>query len=521
MRRISLKTKIAIFVMLVFFTCVPLAAHVTLSFLRGEFGEAVRDQQVTLVSRIADELDDKLQVSHGALISASKNVTADHLATPRTAQKLLDSLPALGSLFDNGVFLFTADGKLLAGTIGDVARPGMDFSDREYVRRTVATGRPYISSPYISRQPHRHPVIMFTAPIFSHDGRLVALIGGSMDLMKENFLGSVAGAKVGRTGYFYLFAADETIIMHPDRGSVLKHGLPAGVLSLSARLSGGGAVSGETVTGKGVSVVTTVKRLGTVPWMLAADYPVKEAYAPMRATERSVWLGIIPGGLLLVFVMWLFMRHVTLPMLSLTEQIRGIEETGSYRNVLIRSGDEIETVADAFNSLMNRLLENEEKLVHLSTRDAMTGLYNRRFFEAEMERLDRGRRFPVSVIMVDVDRLKAVNDTFGHEAGDRLILMAARALLGAFRAEDVTARIGGDEFAVILEGADETAATEALARIRGCVAACNGEKGEFRLSLSLGAATADAPGALGTAWRRADRRMYEDKALHKSGLESQ
>ena len=519
MGRISLKTKIATIVMLIMFTCIPMAAHLTLSFLGDEFGRAVEAQQTTLVTRLAKELDDKLLVSQRALLSAARSVTPEHL-TPGTARELLATLPALASLFDNGVFIYTADGKLLAGTIGEVARPGMDFSDREYVRATVATGKPHISSPYISRQPHRHPVIMFTAPIFSRDGRLIGLMGGSMDLLKENFLGSLTGAKVGRTGYFYLFTADETIMTHPHRGSILDRGLPSGVRNLYARGADGGAVSGETVNANGEAVITTVKRLGTVPWMLAADYPVAEAYGPVSAVRRSVWLWILPGGLLVASVVWLFMRQLTMPMLSLTEQIKGIEKTGTYRNVLISSGDEIQTVADAFNSLMNQLHDKEEKLVHLSTRDAMTGLYNRRFFEAEMERLDRGRRFPVSIIMVDVDSLKMVNDTLGHEAGDRLILMASRALRGAFRAEDVMARIGGDEFAVILEGTDEAAATEALARIRESVAACNGEQAEFRLSLSLGTATASESGALGAAWRRADRRMYEDKALHKSGLES-
>lgn len=520
MARISLKTKIAIFVMLIIFTCVPLVAHITLSFLGDEFGRALEAQQATLVTRLAKELDDELLVSRRALVSAASSVTADHLASPAAAREFLRTLPALASLFDNGVFLYGADGKLLAGTIGEVARPAMDFSDREYVRATVATGKPHISSPYVSRQPHRHPVIMFTAPIFSRDGRLVALMGGSMDLLKENFLGALADAKVGRTGYFYLFTADETIMTHPRRGSILDRGLPPGVRSLYARGADGAAVSGEAVNAAGEAVITTVKRLGAVPWMLAADYPVAEAYEPVGAVRRSVWQWIVPGGLLIASVVWLFMRHLTMPMLSLTEQIKEIEETGIYRNVLIGSGDEIQTVADAFNSLMNRLHDREEKLVHLSTRDAMTGLYNRRFFEAEIERLDRGRHFPVSIIMVDVDNLKMVNDTLGHEAGDRLILGAARALQGAFRAEDVTARIGGDEFAVILEGADETAAAEALARIRGSVAACNVEQAEFRLSLSLGAATAAGPGVLGAVWRRADRRMYEDKALHKSGLES-
>lgn len=520
MGRISLKTKIAIFVMLIIFTCVPLVAHVTLSFLGDEFEQALKAQQATLVTRLAKELDDELLVSQRALLSAARSVTPDHLASPAAAREFLRTLPALASLFDNGVFLFAADGKLLAGTIGEVARPGMDFSDRQYVRATVATGRPQISSPYISRQPHRHPVIMFTAPILSRDGRLVALMGGSMDLLKENFLGALADAKVGRTGYFYLFTADETIMTHPQRGSILDRGLPPGVRSLYARGADDAAISGETVNAAGKAVITTVKRLGAVPWMLAADYPVAEAYEPVSAVRRSVWHWIVPGGFLIAAVVWLFMRQLTMPMLSLAEQIREIEETGTYRNVLIGSGDEIQTIADAFNSLMNRLHDREEKLVHLSTRDPMTGLYNRRFFEAELERLDRGRHYPVSVIMVDVDSLKVVNDTLGHEAGDRLILMASRALQGAFRAEDVMARIGGDEFAVILEGVDGAAATEALARIRGSVADCNGGQTEFRLSLSLGAATAAGPGALGEAWRRADRRMYEDKALHKSGLES-
>ncbi len=516
----SLKTKIATFVMLIIFACLPLAAHLTLSFLRDQFGRAMENQQATLVTRLAKELDDKLLVSRGALVSAAESVPADRLATPGAARQFLKTLSALSSIFDNGVFLFAADGKLLAATIGEAVRPGMDFSDQEYVRATVSTGKPYISSPYLSRQSHRHPVIMFTVPIFGRDGRLVALLGGSMDLMKENFLGSLSDAKVGRTGYFYLFTADETIMTNPHRGTMLNRGLPSGLQSLYARCAGSGAVSGETINAEGEPVVTTVKRLGTAPWMLAADYPLTEAYAPVLATERSVWVWIIPGGLLIASVVWLFMRHLMTPMLSLTEQIRRIEETGSYRNVLINSGDEIQTVADAFNSLMNQLRDNEEKLLLLSTRDSMTGLYNRRFFEAEMERIDRGRHFPASVIMIDVDRLKWVNDTLGHAAGDRLILLAARALQGAFRAEDVVARVGGDEFAVILEGADEAAATDALERIRRSVAACNGETAEFRLSLSLGAATASAPSTLRDTWRLADRRMYEDKALRKAGLEA-
>lgn len=90
-----------------------------------------------------------------------------------------------------------------------------------------------------------------------------------------------------------------------------------------------------------------------------------------------------------------------------------------------------------------------------------------------------GRRFPVSIISADIDGLKVVNDGLGHEAGDRLLQLAAGALFDAFRAEDVVARIGGDEFGVLLPGADTSVVNEAVKRIRKNLDKINGPGGEF------------------------------------------
>jgi diguanylate cyclase (GGDEF)-like protein/PAS domain S-box-containing protein len=155
----------------------------------------------------------------------------------------------------------------------------------------------------------------------------------------------------------------------------------------------------------------------------------------------------------------------------------------------------------------------ETKLRYLSTHDMLTGIYNRAYFDEELERLKKGRKFPVSIVMADVDGLKEANDRFGHAAGDELLKHAAEVLKNAFRREDVAARIGGDEFAALLPNTDEVALVEAMERLQQQLQLSNKEHHGFPLplSLSIGAATAMNGEDLTAAWRVADQRMYREK----------
>jgi len=94
--------------------------------------------------------------------------------------------------------------------------------------------------------------------------------------------------------------------------------------------------------------------------------------------------------------------------------------------------------------------KREEENLYLSYHDVLTGLYNRRFYEEEIKRLDTERNLPISIIMGDVNGLKLVNDAFGHDKGDELLQKAAAAIEGACRKDDIVARWGGDEFVILL-----------------------------------------------------------------------
>jgi diguanylate cyclase (GGDEF)-like protein/PAS domain S-box-containing protein len=163
----------------------------------------------------------------------------------------------------------------------------------------------------------------------------------------------------------------------------------------------------------------------------------------------------------------------------------------------------------------------EEELRHLSTHDALTGLYNHGFFIEEMARLERGRKFPVSIVMADVDHLKDTNDQDGHAAGDALLKRIAQVLTAAFRTEDVVARIGGDEFAVLLPATDATAAEVSLQRVRQVIQENNTAHPEKPIRLSLGVSTAENPIPLSVVLKIADVNMYREKRGHDASQENQ
>jgi diguanylate cyclase (GGDEF)-like protein len=167
---------------------------------------------------------------------------------------------------------------------------------------------------------------------------------------------------------------------------------------------------------------------------------------------------------------------------------------------------------------LKQALGEEQRLARV---DALTRVPNVRHFreQAELE-LRRAQRTgqPLSVAIFDVDDLKAVNDRFGHPAGDALLIAVSRAWQHALRTTDVIARLGGDEFAVLLPDTSYEAALVALKKGRGAALLAIGEGG-WPASLSIGAVTylggeADVEGLL----RHADALMYEVKSVGKDGV---
>jgi diguanylate cyclase (GGDEF)-like protein/PAS domain S-box-containing protein len=154
----------------------------------------------------------------------------------------------------------------------------------------------------------------------------------------------------------------------------------------------------------------------------------------------------------------------------------------------------------------------EDQIQYLSFNDKLTGLYNRAYFEEEINRLDTERQLPISMIMGDVNGLKLINDAFGHQEGDKVLWQVAKILRESCRKEDVIARWGGDEFTIFLPKTDYSVTSEVIDRIKiGCSEA---GQGPVRFSIALGAGTKDNPSQnIQGILKEAEERMYRNKLL--------
>lgn len=200
-----------------------------------------------------------------------------------------------------------------------------------------------------------------------------------------------------------------------------------------------------------------------------------------------------------------------------------IEAEGATRAVVeLRGGSSAEVDAATFDVLADlarqiglvverarteaALRRTVEKLTDIAATDPLTGVRNRREFERV---LGMGRRRPFALLAIDVDCLKPINDTYGHEAGDRVLQAVATTLESVVRASDLVARVGGDEFAVLLEGTPPAEAATIAERMR---AAMHGLTAPFQtVSISVGWATGEAEDDARAVWQAADIHLANAK----------
>ena len=208
--------------------------------------------------------------------------------------------------------------------------------------------------------------------------------------------------------------------------------------------------------------------------------------------------------------------------LKVEDRVIGAMAIQSYTNPNIFHEEDIK-IMEFVSSQVATAIERkktEEKFKHLSFHDSLTGLYNRAYFEEELERFNFPRYYPLSIVMLDVNGLKVINDTFGHSEGDRLLKHLSQILISVSRQGDIVARIGGDEFAILLPYTSSEEAYKFCERIKQ---ACQQDKIEpiyLRPNISLGYTIQEGEYKdTATLLKEADKKMYQDKLFNGKSRE--
>jgi diguanylate cyclase (GGDEF)-like protein len=196
-----------------------------------------------------------------------------------------------------------------------------------------------------------------------------------------------------------------------------------------------------------------------------------------------------------------------------------VKEIIYFQKVILEKNQQLEETTAALKEF-NKMLEDEmtertkreEEIKYLSYHDKLTGLYNRRFYEEEIKRIDTKKNLPISIIMGDVNGLKLVNDAFGHEKGDELLLKAANGIQKVCRKVDCAARWGGDEFIILLPKTKYEEVKEIVKRINELY---KKEKiGNLNVSVSFGWETKKKPEEdIMKTIKKAEDYMYEQKMI--------
>jgi diguanylate cyclase (GGDEF)-like protein/PAS domain S-box-containing protein len=356
----SIKTKVTLIFTVSVVALLVLVSALEVYRVKADLRELLGNQQMTLVSRVAEEIDEKLKSAHAVLIAVSKMVPPEIAGDRVRLRANLQSRPGLQLLFDN-LLVFSSSGITLVDVEGS-GLEGISVAEREFFREVMRERKPYISRPFLGKNSKR-PYVVLIAPILDRRGRVVSVLAGSLDLLRPNFLGKLRTASVGKTGSFALFGRDRTIIISRDADRIMTPGPAPGESAYFDSAVAGQEGWQEAVNTRGLHALFSYSPLDAVPWVLVAALPVEEAFAPIADTQRDIAQITLLLILLIAPLVWLGTQYVLAPLLTLHEAIRRVRnDPGATAEVPVRSRDEIGDLAADFNELIRERSRAEASL---------------------------------------------------------------------------------------------------------------------------------------------------------------
>lgn len=474
---------------------------------------------------LGGRINNKLQLSSQVISSVGEFILSD-IGTRDEIQRYLKKLKDMNPIF-NVIYYGDINNNLIDSYEWD---PPSDYDLRSrpwYIKATkekdIAYSEVYVDA--ISNE----LIMAISKPIYNSDGKLLGVVSG--DIFIDEIIKLVEESKVDDKGYSFLIDGDGYILAHPE----YKYDEYSQIKNINNESSSIYKDIKQSITGQeeikldGVDGYLSYQPIDGTDWVIGSFVSLDEYNKNDDDILRMFFIGL--GTVIFIFMAFLLTqrKYFISPSYALEKDIENINvENDIYYRIPLSKNDPFLPVRASINMTLNKtqeffkrqqdfqeelvasneeleasygqlaameqelreqytiLKENEEKLNYLSYYDQLTGLYNRRFFEEELKRLDIEKNLPLTMVMSDVNGLKLINDSFGHQSGDQLLKDVGEILKKGCRFDDIVARIGGDEFVIILPKTNPKEAEKVIKRIKTLLKEKRNENIELSVSFGFG-----------------------------------
>jgi signal transduction histidine kinase/DNA-binding response OmpR family regulator len=362
MKPLGIKVKVALATSITSIVLIALVATLQAHRMRKDFTKVLEDQQTALINRTAVELDDKLTMLLD-IIALSARRQPPGISHDSAALRAYYEDRAILSLFDD-VLVLDPQGRVIADVPEVKGRAGVNASDRSYFKKVMETKKPLIAEPVFGRAGGQ-PIVQMVAPVLDEKGEVQAVLIGVLRLFKDNLLGHLRNAKVGRTGYYFAVTRSEPSIyvLHPEPQRLLKP-RPANANPATTRaLREGFEGTVISVKSAGVPALTSYKALRATDWVLAALLPMEEAFEPFEGLIWRLALWSVAASVAAALLIgWITFRLME-PLARLRKSIQLLRrQPEGFTPIPVTTRDELGELTQAFNELM---AEGESRAVEL------------------------------------------------------------------------------------------------------------------------------------------------------------
>lgn len=413
------------------------------------------------------------------------------------------------SNFFNSIAVIGATGTVQSAFPAGTARVGEQITSST-MQEALSLRKTYISAPYITPSTKRLIVLM-SQPIWGTDGAYLGILIGTVYLQENNVISQIFGNnKVDDFGsYYYIVDASGHLLYHPDKQLIGNDVSSNKVVQL---LKEGKSGKQQAYNTKGVELLAGYSSVPANGWGIVVVSPIKLIRDQLAGHIRTtVSISLLPFTCLLLGVV-VIARRLAQPFSYLANLVSRMgREALEMPEAKLHLSREADLLTKAVSIAVANIQKQTDQLTYEAATDALTGLMNRRALEDIMTRRIAST-LPFSLIILDVDKFKLVNDTYGHGSGDEVLRHVARVISSSLRPGDVCCRYGGEEFVILLPG---TGLAEAYALAEEARLALEESKAPIPGKVTVSAGVAHYPyNALDreSLLEKADKALYQAKS---------